>query len=87
MISRDSKGDAGFKGCLLEGINGKSLDKRLQDDASFCDVDFILLMLGQVGKGVMLMLETAFAGMNGCINACTNACVNAASSVGEVVGA
>lgn len=48
VISKDAKGKTVFKGTVLEGINGKSLDKRLQDDASFCDVDFILLMLKQV---------------------------------------
>lgn len=49
VLSCDSKGRAVFKGCVLEAINGKSLDKRLQDDTTFCDVDFILHMLKQVG--------------------------------------
>lgn len=48
VITKDQKGKVVFKGCVLEGINGKSLDKRLQDDDSFCDVDFIKLMLKQV---------------------------------------
>lgn len=40
-----------FRGAVLEGVNGKSLDKRLEQDASFCDVDFLTNMLQQVRLG------------------------------------
>lgn len=37
-----------FRGAVLEGLNGKSLDKRLEEDPSFCDIDFLLTSLSQV---------------------------------------
>jgi hypothetical protein len=48
VVSEDVKGRLVFRGTVLEGINGSSLDKRLEEDARFCDVDFILMMLQQV---------------------------------------
>uniref|UniRef100_A0A383WJU6 Protein kinase domain-containing protein n=2 Tax=Tetradesmus obliquus TaxID=3088 RepID=A0A383WJU6_TETOB len=48
VVSEDKKGQLVFRGTVLEGINGKSLDSRLEKDASFCDVDFIMMMLQQV---------------------------------------
>lgn len=41
-----------FRGAVLEGLNGKSLDKRLEEDPSFCDIDFLLACLQQVSEGV-----------------------------------
>eukprot|EP00775_Hariotina_reticulata_P012014 gene12014-12158_t len=38
-----------FRGAVLEGINGQSLDKRLEEDSSFCDIDFILACLQKHG--------------------------------------
>jgi hypothetical protein len=48
VVSKDGKGELVFRGTVLEGITGSSLDKRLEEDASFCDVDFIVMMLQQV---------------------------------------
>jgi hypothetical protein len=48
VVSKDAKGHLVFRGAVLEGINGSSLDKRLEEDASFCDIDFIVMMLQQV---------------------------------------
>jgi hypothetical protein len=48
VVSKDAKGGLIFRGTVLEGINGSSLDKRLEEDASFCDVEFIVMMLQQV---------------------------------------
>jgi hypothetical protein len=38
-----------FRGAVLEAVEGKSLDKRLEADDSFCDIDFLLEMLHKVG--------------------------------------
>ena len=37
-----------FRGAVLEGLNGKSLDKRMEEDPSFCDIDFLLAALQKV---------------------------------------
>jgi hypothetical protein len=54
VVSTDAKGKLIFRGAVLEGINGSSLDKRLEEDASFCDVDFLIMMLQQVRSVVFI---------------------------------
>lgn len=48
MVSYSSKNELQFRGAVLEGLNGKSLDKRLEEDPSFCDIDFLLACLQKV---------------------------------------
>lgn len=47
-MSYSSSQELEFRGAVLEGLNGKSLDKRLEEDPSFCDIDFLLASLSQV---------------------------------------
>eukprot|EP00879_Flechtneria_rotunda_P000780 GHRR01000901.1.p1 GENE.GHRR01000901.1~~GHRR01000901.1.p1 ORF type:complete len:490 (+),score=163.56 GHRR01000901.1:462-1931(+) len=48
ITTHDAKGNIYFRGAVLEAVRGKSLDKRLEADTTFCDVDFLLAMLQQV---------------------------------------
>lgn len=48
MVSYSSSQELVFRGSVLEGLNGKSLDKRLEEDPSFCDIDFLLAALTKV---------------------------------------
>lgn len=48
VVSYSSSQELEFRGAVLEGLNGKSLDKRLEEDPSFCDIDFLLASLSQV---------------------------------------
>jgi hypothetical protein len=41
-----------FRGSLLQGLNGSSLDSRLEEDGSFCDIDFMLAAAQQVMRWV-----------------------------------
>lgn len=52
MVSYSSDDRLVFRGAVLEGLNGKSLDKRLEEDPSFCDIDFLLGCLQKVGPTV-----------------------------------
>jgi hypothetical protein len=47
-VSYSNDGKLAFRGAVLEGLNGKSLDKRLEEDPSFCDIDFLLACLQKV---------------------------------------
>lgn len=55
MVSYSPKQQLEFRGAVLEGLNGKSLDKRLEEDPSFCDIDFLLASLSQVGREQVLL--------------------------------
>ena len=48
VVSYTSSQELVFRGAVLEGLNGKSLDKRLEEDPSFCDIDFLLACLQKV---------------------------------------
>jgi hypothetical protein len=48
VVSYSSSQELVFRGSVLEGLNGKSLDKRLEEDPSFCDIDFLLAALTKV---------------------------------------
>jgi hypothetical protein len=50
VVSYSSDGKLAFRGAILEGLNGKSLDKRLEEDSSFCDIDFLLACLQKVSS-------------------------------------
>lgn len=54
MVLRSaSDGSLVFRGSVLEAVAGKSLDKRLEGDGGFCDVDYLVTLLQQVGgKGL-----------------------------------
>lgn len=51
VVSYTSAEELVFRGAVLEGLNGESLDKRLEEDPSFCDIDFLLAALQTVCEG------------------------------------
>jgi hypothetical protein len=57
VVSYSSDDSLVFRGAVLEGLNGKSLDKRLEEDPSFCDIDFLLACLQKVGAAPSITEE------------------------------
>lgn len=69
VVSRSGDGGRSslvFRGTLLEGLQGKSLDKRLEQDTSFCDVDYILACLQQVMANITCSLFSMFSIVEKC---------------------